>query len=874
MSNNSSRFLFSMIYLLCCFSITEAEEPSATGCERGARPMRVEIRHIENKGVGYNTGYTTLETFLAPSPDMWSILPFVDLRGHVFDDGKLAANAGIGIRALAGCRVYGANAYYDYRNTKRQHYNQVALGFETMGVRWDFRLNGYLPVGDKRSRPYDKHSTTNVSFDSFRGNNAFVKQTTTQNSKIQYAMKGLDAEVAFHFLKNKNFDLYAAAGPYYYNYRNKQAIGGRVRVAAQIYEYLSLEAINSYDSRFHEIVQGQIGINIPFGPRQTPSKNKRLKNCTDACLLSQRLVQDVQRQEIIVVDRFRKKEVSDITSVAIDPRTGNPYFFLFVDNTSHSAGTYESPFPTLVDAQNISQPGDIIYVFPGDLTTTGLNAGITLKDNQKLWGSVVSHTLDTTLGAVEVPSSTPSQIYSDAQPTINLAMSPVITNLGAGDVVRVANNNEISGLYIQNLSGSGIAASSVNGLTVTHCIIQGPIFTTAVSPPTDYGINLSNVTGTVLIDSNFIYQGIMGINIAATGIQNATYIVSNNDAPAGAFTNSASYGNFLVTSYTNCSNLTTNISGNSFTTAQSAINMIFNNLTSGLQACPVVINNNDMNADGNFVTGIIVCTLNHYANVDLTITNNEIDTPYTNAITITQNDIAAMDNHSQLNVLIENNTCDSWLTNLSVSLQGTAQFTGSIANNDFLFDDISGIIITATEASTIPNLSITGNQVSGDLVSYTTGSDAISITTGTNGGTDTSTARLTFSSNNIQAGSAGIALTTYADTMITASVTNNTSTHSQISGLNFQTNNSSTGTWTVDQNTFVASGLGYQNPPIAAALITASGGSTTNLSFNNNIAAPIYPDPTSLVGTYLFTNTGSTFNLTSYNGNTGVRTGP
>lgn len=249
--------------------------------ERIARPMRTSFRHIEGKGVGYNKGYTTLEIFLAPNPDRFALIPFLDLRGHVFDDGKFAANAGIGMRGLASCRVYGASFYYDYRQTKRYHYNQVSCGFESLGRGWDFRGNGYLPVGKKQNYKY-------------------MRQAATSKSKFEYAMTGFDAEAAFHILKNRDFDLYAAAGPYYYRYQGKQAAGGRVRIVAQIYEYLTLEAINTYDSRFHEIVQGVVGVNIPFGPRQTPSKNKKLSRCEDAYLLSQRLVQDVQRQEIVV----------------------------------------------------------------------------------------------------------------------------------------------------------------------------------------------------------------------------------------------------------------------------------------------------------------------------------------------------------------------------------------------------------------------------------------------------------------------------------------------------------------------------------------------------------------------------------------------
>ncbi len=66
------------------------------------RHYRTTLRHIESGGIGYEDGYTTLEAFLASDPSKWAVTPFLDARGHVFDNGKWAANAGVGLR---GCSV-------------------------------------------------------------------------------------------------------------------------------------------------------------------------------------------------------------------------------------------------------------------------------------------------------------------------------------------------------------------------------------------------------------------------------------------------------------------------------------------------------------------------------------------------------------------------------------------------------------------------------------------------------------------------------------------------------------------------------------------------------------------------------------------------
>ena len=101
-------------------------------CYSNSRPERITARHIESKGVGYNQGYTTLEGFFSlPSmvDNVW--FPFLDLRGHVFNNGKFAANAGLGLRYLSESRVWGVNSYYDYRQASHRNFSQYGLGLES-----------------------------------------------------------------------------------------------------------------------------------------------------------------------------------------------------------------------------------------------------------------------------------------------------------------------------------------------------------------------------------------------------------------------------------------------------------------------------------------------------------------------------------------------------------------------------------------------------------------------------------------------------------------------------------------------------------------------------------------------------------------------
>ncbi len=458
-----NRFVsFAVILLpLSGFANAPTEEIS---CASGKRQDRAALRHIESGGIGYEEGYTTLEMFLTADPSQWEATPFLDARGHVFNNGKWAANAGIGLRTLWGNRAYGINTYYDYRNTGRFHSNQLGVGLETLGELFDFRINGYLPLGAKLSDRYD------ASFEAFSGNYMLVSQ------KYQSAMKGANAEFGFHLGKSESFDFCAAAGPYYFIGKDAPATwGGKARISGTFKEFLTLEISDSYDRTFHNKFQGEISLNFSFGPRSKVKEQGCI--CKAANTLNDRMLQPVNRQEIIVIDKRRKK------TVAIDPATGLPYFFVFVDNTSSSAGTYESPYPSFAQAQDNSSPYNIIYVFPGDGTTKGMDSGIFLKAHQKFWGSGISHSIQTSAGTISIPAQSNS--------------SPTITNTNInteGNAITLAADNAISGFTITSAMNDAIYGTDPQTLEISSCLIENTTtYAIEASFPGNASISLTNI---------------------------------------------------------------------------------------------------------------------------------------------------------------------------------------------------------------------------------------------------------------------------------------------------------------------------------------------------------------------------------------------
>ncbi|MBS0616357.1 MAG: inverse autotransporter beta domain-containing protein [Verrucomicrobia bacterium] len=294
--------LLALSLMLCGFSFSKAKramtEPKSFGpvqapCDIPVFSERITLRHIESKGIGYNQGYSTLEGFFTPPRAVnTTLIPFLDMRAHVFNNGKWAANAGAGIRFVSD-RVYGINLYYDYRQTIHKNYNQISAGFEALGQCIDFRVNGYWPVAETRSHSF--HSRIEES-----------KWTFTK----EVAMKGANAEWGGRLKGGRNIGFYLAAGPYYFIGHGKHAFGGEGRIFATIWDHFGLQLSGSYDSLFKGIVQGELSLIFPFGKRQVQKRSN--VTCAQEQTLREKVYQRVDRQEIIVTKHKRyHKHIED-----------------------------------------------------------------------------------------------------------------------------------------------------------------------------------------------------------------------------------------------------------------------------------------------------------------------------------------------------------------------------------------------------------------------------------------------------------------------------------------------------------------------------------------------------------------------------------
>lgn len=757
------------------------------------------LRHIESGGIGYEDGYTTLEAFLASDPSQWKLTPFLDLRGHVFNNEKWAANVGIGLRALWGNRAYGINTYYDYRNPGHLNANQIGLGLETLGPLLDFRINGYLPLGTKVSAPYD------TTFGTFSGNYMLV------SGKYQTAMRGANGEFGFHFGKSELFDFYAAAGPYYFIGEKAPATwGGKGRISGTFKDILTLEISDSYDRTFHNRFQGEISLNFFFGPKSKVKEQGR--SCKLANTLNSRMLQPVNRQEIIVVDTPRRN------TVAIDPATGLPYFFVFVDNTSSSNGTYESPYHTLAQAQENSSPNNIIYVFPGNGTTTGMNSGITLKANQKFWGSGVNQSIQTSIGTISIPAQS--------------STSPIITNTNVdteGNAITLATNNAISGFTISSALNDAIYGTNPQSLEVSSCT-----FTNTTTYP-----------------------------IEATFSGNASVSLTNNQ-----FLNNVN-GIFLTLNGTS----TITCSGNTFR-GQTSVSSVPVEISASSNSFTTYIENNIF---ANNITGSIRFSLNGVANANINVLNNTITNNGTGSQSILGSSFVILPSGTinSCSIALTGNSFSGNTSNaLYMHTSGAFTTLSMTASTNTMSNNGGSALVLATPVTTLTLLArdntITGNNDNGIAVigsgSTTTGTITINNNTITDIGNasngiavnqDFLSLNLTIEDNVIN-GCEGTGIISYATTGIdslTLNISENTITNCE----NMSSN--------------AASGLSIEQYTNLAGSITnntLSGNTGTSVAIGS-----IRPTPTACLNltgnsssNYLLSNPGDgTFNLSPCNVN-------
>jgi large repetitive protein len=206
----------------------------------------------------------------------------------------------------------------------------------------------------------------------------------------------------------------------------------------------------------------------------------------------------------------------------------------YVKNNGGGAnGQSQSPFTTLAAAAAASTANDIIFVYNGDGSNSGQNAGITLKDGQQLLGEIVGLTVNTNV-----------LVSAGSRPTIG-------NSGGAGVTVASSTGNPRGNIVIKGFSlagttqgvditsaGTGTLSATVDNIVVTSATNNGvhiagaattsttvTVQNSVVNAATQNGIDAQQTSAGALvlnINNNSITATVTGININGAGSTSTT----------------------------------------------------------------------------------------------------------------------------------------------------------------------------------------------------------------------------------------------------------------------------------------------------------------------------------------------------------------
>ena len=830
---------------------SEPELPSETG---SADDLRVSPRGgvgFTTTGPGYEEPFFSLEGFIPLQQSPGNNLTFLEGKLLYSTDSTMGGNLMLGQRFYSSSQdqILGGYIAYDFRDTGNSFFNQIGAGFELLTNKWDFRVNGYLPIGDRRQQVTESFSNPN-----FEGNFLLLDR----DRRFEAAVGGLDLEVGTQLSRLGEGDLRGYAGVYYYNASGgDDGFGIRGRLEARPSDNLRVGLLVQNDPLFDTRVVLSLGANFP-GTRPRGAER-------DSTLA--RIGESVGRTATITVDEQEEFETITVTN----PTTNEAYRFQHVNlGIGNSDGTFESPFATVQEALAVAQPNDIVYV---RATIDPGIAAFRIPDNVSILSTGPAQIIDTVeAGNVQLPFS-------------GTGLLPTITG-----TVALGNNTVLSGFRFLNSTGNAIEGTNVSDATIRDNVITGAA---------QSGISLSNVTGTTTVANNTITDSNAGIslnnnigtvdlnidgNSLSNNLENITVgLVDTAVGTVGVVENTVTGGGIGVG---------VEAAGNSLLDVNIGSNTVNNTTGTGITVdvlgqaqVDATINDNTLtNNVENITIGLVDTAVGTVGIVENTITGGglgiNVDVAGNSVLTgtignntvnnTTETGIAvdALEQGQLANVTVGGNTLTNNVENIGVGLVDTAVgtvnivenevtggglginvdvagdsvLTGTIGNNTVEDTTQTAIDVDVLEQGQLANVTVSGNTLTNnvenigvDLTDTATGTVGIvanQVTGGETGisieGGDNSVVDVNIDGNGVQATTGtAIDVSTLEQTQVNATINNN-SLDNNVNGVNVDSTGAAQGTVTVVNNdvTNTLSGVG-----VAVALANDT---AFNVGISNN----------------------------------------
>lgn len=425
---------------------------------------RLGINHTSSGG-GYD-GVTRLEGFLPLRQAAGENLTFLEGDFLIDNDANLGGSLVLGHRLYDAerDRIWGGYLAADHRQTDHNSFYQLGLGLESLG-KIDFRLNGYLPLGERSdlldSRSFDSGTSTTAGFSGSLL--LLANQRTRRTTQLwETALGGFDAEVGGRILRWDEGDLRAYGGLYYYGGPNSDdSWGWRLRLEAHPIDQIMVGATLQNDELFGTNFAVSLGLSWP-----------RVRPQVEVETVATRLGEPVLRSPTIVVNQQEtvEEQIERTERPLMNPEEEQPYRFQHVVLGRRGGdGTFENPFGTVQEALDAtrSDGNAVVYVDRGN------NAEIpafTIPNRVR----VLSQGPTQILAGMPFPGFPRQTVRLPFSPTNNfrngilvrLPLSndgrfPRIQDASAADLVTLSNRSILSGFRLANAAGNAIVGRSI-----------------------------------------------------------------------------------------------------------------------------------------------------------------------------------------------------------------------------------------------------------------------------------------------------------------------------------------------------------------------------------------------------------------------------
>jgi len=503
---------------------TDTPEPeSAPLTETGSAvdlmiPLRLGVEHSTSGG-GFD-GVTQFEGFIPLRQDPGQNITFFVPRFLLDNDGNIGGSLLLGHRFYSQSRnrIFGGYVAFDSRETHHNTFHQLGLGLESLGETWDFRINGYIPLGDSRQLADERRFDTGFDISSGFEENLLVLSSRREqqiNRLYEASLFGLDAEAGVKLAEwdNGNGDLRAFGGVYFYDaVGTDSTLGWRLR----------LEARPTQNSRVGLALQNDdiFGTNVVLSTGLTWPRVRSRGPITEVEDVPARLGETIVRIPAIPIDTQQESEtiVDQSIEPLMNPEEEQPYRFVHVTlgRQGQGDGTFENPFGTVEEALEDarSDGNNIVYVDGGNSPDI---PAFTIPDRVRVLSQGPVQLLAGLPfpGFPEAPARLPFSPVVDYDDGIlvRLPLSgdgnfPRIQDAGAVDLVGMGDRTVLSGFRITNAIGNAVVANQVENVEIRD---------NTITNPGERGIFLNQVTGSVVLFDNTI-TGSQGSSGSGQGI--------------------------------------------------------------------------------------------------------------------------------------------------------------------------------------------------------------------------------------------------------------------------------------------------------------------------------------------------------------------